>query len=180
MNCKKCESNNIINENQSYICINCGCLQWYEMTINYVDKYDYITNNNKYYRISYLNYLLNNINHKYINDNDNLNEIYINLYNHIVFNYQENKIYLKKNKHIYGDIWYHNIYFFMYKKYPWKYIFINNSTRYEILNLFEKYEKIFKKYKKNIICLKKKIINYQYILKKIFFSLNLDEIFYNY
>jgi hypothetical protein len=67
----------------------------------------------------------------------------------------------------------------MYKKYKNDYLFINENIKSNIIKLFLKYENIFKDIKKHIH-LKKKFLNYQYVLYKIFILLNLNDIYFNY
>ncbi len=67
----------------------------------------------------------------------------------------------------------------MYLKYKDKYKFINNDIKNLIITMFKKYENVYKE-NKRYIKLKKKFLNYQYILYNIFIRLDLYDDYYNY
>lgn len=175
INCNFCKGWNFINDNNIIICKDCGNLLTYFNWNWYNDKLE-IVKKIWYSRLTYVIYLINNINLHYIVYSDELNNMYEKIKDNIQFDYQINKKYIKLNK---INCWYHNIYYFMYLKYKDKYKFINNDTKNLIITMFKKYENVYKE-NKRYIKLKKKFLNYQYILYNIFIRLDLYDDYYNY
>ena len=163
MECNNCNWKDIVNDNGLFICRWCARLITYYYWENYENK---LQNIKKifYSRLTYLIYLINNINHRYIIYDDDLFNMYEKLKDFLIFDYATNKRYIKKNK---IACWYHNIYYFMYLKYKGEYLYINRNIKEEIIKLFIRYENIYNQNRK-WIKLKKKFLNYHYILYKIF------------
>ena len=147
----------------------------YEYWNNYINKIE-IIKKFSYKRLTYLLYLINNINLKYIEYNDLIYNIYDNIKDNINFSYWDNKKFIKKNK---IKIPYNYIYYFMKIKYPDIYLNIKYELKGVIIKLFLYYEKLYNNNKK-YIQLKKKFLNYHYILYKIFEVLNINKIYFNY
>ena len=146
MNCWNCKKSNIIQDNSSYICIDCGILLttlYGNDNINYND----FVKRYKYKRLTYLLCLINNINLYYIKNNEKIQKLYENVKENIVFDYSENKKYFKKMKILNWNN-YNLIYYFMYLKYNNNYKFINNNLKLLIINLFIKIENVFNENKR--------------------------------
>lgn len=172
-NCKICKNWNIINDNWLYICLDCGVVLSYEYKSDNLN-YNECVKRYKYKRTTYLIFLINNINIYYINNDDFIDNLYETVKENIEFDYWKNKKYLKKEKLLNSNN-YNLIYYFMHKKFKNDYKFINQNLKIIIINLFLKIEKIFIENKRQIKKLKKKILNYNFILWKIFIMIDKPE-----
>lgn len=179
MFCDNCESlNNIIIDNNAYICDNCGCVILYknDETLTYTK----ITNNYNfkkmfYKRKNYLNNLLSFINGFPFDNNDlkkeEMNKIINQLKNESCINYKMVRTLLKKN-HL-STYYKHTNYICDIVNNNSK-IYINNDMKKKILYEFIKFERFYEKNK--LFNRKRKIISYSFLLEKIFKKLGYNHI----